>query len=221
VAVLMFGGRGREGEGALMSQSPSVPPVAPAAEAVAGRVPAGSEADSSAWFLREVHPHGAPLRAWLRGAFPTVSDVDDVVQESFLRIWKRQAIRPIASAKAFLFQIARRLAVDDLRKKRVRRTDLLGDWAGVNVIEEGRSPVERLSYDEKVDLFAAALAELPPRCREVFVLRKFQGVPQKEIAARLGISERTVESQITRAMKLLEDNLRARGIDGFCHDEKS
>jgi RNA polymerase sigma factor (sigma-70 family) len=66
---------------------------------------------------------------------------------------------------------------------------------------------------------ADALADLPARCREVFVLRKFKGMPQAEIAMLLGISERTVESQVTRGMKLMEKLLRERGLEGFEPDE--
>jgi DNA-directed RNA polymerase specialized sigma24 family protein len=72
-------------------------------------------AGQTRWFTEEVHPHDASLKAYLRGSFPSVRDVDDVVQESYLRIWKARAIHPISSARAFLFRIARHLALDTLR----------------------------------------------------------------------------------------------------------
>jgi RNA polymerase sigma factor (sigma-70 family) len=60
---------------------------------------------------------------------------------------------------------------------------------------------------------------LPDRCREIFILRKLKQVPQKEIASRLGISERTVESQVTRGMKLCEAFFRHRRVHSFTrHD---
>ena len=52
--------------------------------------------------------HDDHLKAYLRTSFPTVRDVDDIVQESYLRIWRRQSIQPVRTAKAFLFTIARR-----------------------------------------------------------------------------------------------------------------
>lgn len=196
----------------------------PAPTCVAGTTrPDSSDASGEAlvrWFNSEVHPHENTLRGWLRGRYPGVRDLDDVVQESFLRIWKARLARPIASTKTFLFQVARNLVVDKVRRERVAKTDSLGDLSVLTVTEDRPDPAELLSYHEKVSLVADALASLPTRCREVFVLRKFKGIPQIEIALRLGISERTVESQITRGMKLMGKYLRAHGVDGFKANEK-
>lgn len=74
--------------------------------------------DPVQWFNQEVHPHESQLKAYLRSQFPSVRDVDDVVQESFLKIWKARAGRPIESARAFLFRIAQRLAIDVVRRAR-------------------------------------------------------------------------------------------------------
>src|SRR5438876_12279709 len=60
----------------------------------------------SRWFAAEVHAHERSLRAYLRGAFPSVRDVDDVVQESYVRVWKARLAHPIQSARSFLFQVA-------------------------------------------------------------------------------------------------------------------
>lgn len=127
--------------------------------------------------------------------------------------------RPIASAKAFLFQVARNLAIDAARETRASPVDPLRDLTTVTVIEDGPSAADALCYQEKVSLVAAALTQLPARCREVFIARKFKQVPQREIAVKLGISERTVESQVTRGMKLMEAHLRKHGVNGFSRDE--
>jgi len=171
------------------------------------------------WFNEEVHPHEGTLRGYLRGRYPGVQDVDDVVQESFLRIWKARLARPIVSTKTFLFQIARHLVVDKVRRDRIARTESLEDLALPDVVDDRPDPAELLSYHEKVSLVADALAELPDRCREIFILRKFKDVPQREIAFKLRIAEATVESQVARGMKLMERHLRARGINGFLADE--
>jgi len=65
-----------------------------------------------------VHLHDSSLKAYLRGSFPSVRDIDDVVQESYLRVWKARASQPIKSAKGFLFTVARRLALDLIRRER-------------------------------------------------------------------------------------------------------
>ncbi len=203
-----------------MNASPTVPdsdslPVpAPAHGSDGGAV----AYEQTRWFRDEVHPHDAALRAYLRGSFPKVRDVEDVVQESYLRIWKARMVRPITSTKSFLFQIARHFAIDGVRRAQTARTESLGDLSVLPVLVEAPDALEALSHTEKVEFLVEALAGLPARCREIMILRKFQHVPQREIAARLGISERTVESQVTRGMKLIEERLRARGLRGFSTD---
>jgi RNA polymerase sigma-70 factor (ECF subfamily) len=168
------------------------------------------------WFSTEVQQHEPALRGYLRSAFPTL-EVDDVVQESYLRIWRARLARPIRSTKAFLFQIARHLAVDGLRRN---STPLIAsrDLAALAVIDDKPDAAEQLDYHERVAVLSDALAALPDRCREVVYLRKFRGLHQKEVAAQLGISVRTVESQFARGMRLCEAHLRRRGITGFSRD---
>ncbi len=172
------------------------------------------------WFAAEVQPHEGALRGYLRSSFPSVRDVDDVVQESFLRIWRARAAQPIQSAKAFLFQVARRLAVDTVRRDRL---DFVGDvreFAGSSVYEEAPCAAEAASTLERVRLLTDAVEALPARCRQVFVMRKLHGLSQRETAARLGLSERTVEVQVARGMKRCGEYLRQRGVAGF-HDHET
>lgn len=169
----------------------------------------------SKWFTEEVHPHGAQLRSYLRGAFPSVHDVDDVVQESYLRIWRARAAQPIGSVKSFLFQIARHLAIDLVRRRQVSPIEPVGDLARLPVIEERADVIESVSAHDKVRLLVEALATLPPRCREVVMLRKLKGLSQKEAAARLQIAEKTVDEHLARGVKRLEDYFRRRGISGL------
>jgi len=65
------------------------------------------DASRARWFEEQVQPQGAQLKSYLRGSFPSIEDVDDIVQESYLRIWKARAAQPIESARAFLFRVAR------------------------------------------------------------------------------------------------------------------
>lgn len=201
----------------------SIRPV-PAVVVFVSAPPSASQETPSAaharWFSEEVHAHESQLKAYLRSSFPAVRDVEDVVQESYLRTWNAKMARPILSAKAFLFQVARHLAIDAVRESKAAPIDRLRDLSTVTVIEDGPNAAEALSYQEKVSLVAAALAGLPARCREIFILRKFKQVPQRVIAAELRISERTVESQVTRGMKLMAVYLRKHGVDGFSTGEK-
>lgn len=167
------------------------------------------------WFEQEVHAHDGQLKSWLRGNFPAVRDVDDVVQESYLRLWRARATQPVRSAKAFLFKIARHVAYDLLRRHRTSPLDPLGDLAALHVIDERPDAAAALSAQEKLDLLADAVVALPTRCREIIILHKIKGLPQKEVARQLGLSERTVENQCLLALKRCEQYLRAHGLHGF------
>lgn len=74
--------------------------------------------EQSQWFANVVHAHDSQLKAYLRGVFRSVRHVDDVVRESYFRIWEARTVHPIESAKAFLFTIARRLALKQALKIR-------------------------------------------------------------------------------------------------------
>lgn len=165
------------------------------------------------WFASEVQPHEPILRSYLHGIFPAVRDVDDLVQESFLRIWKTHATRPIRSARAFLFQVARHLAVDLLRRNTISPIGCVTDLGASNVIDEKPDAAEVAVCQEELVLLARAIHALPSRCREIVVLRKIKCLPQKEIARMLGISEQTVQVQVLRGVKRIENFLRRRGVE--------
>ena len=188
----------------------STPPIAPDQASAAS--PPG---DTTRWFAQEVHPHGAQLKAYLRGSFPAVRDVDDVVQESYFRVWKARAVQPIQSAKAFLFTVARRLALDALRHERRSPVESVGDLARLDVLEDRPSVVELVSEREKIHLLGEAVGSLPGRCRKVIFLHKIKGLPQRDVATQLGLSEKIVEHEVTRGVKQCREFFRKSGIESF------
>jgi RNA polymerase sigma-70 factor (ECF subfamily) len=170
------------------------------------------DSEQARWFAQEVQPHDASLRSYLRWSFPTVRDVDDVVQESYLRIWRARMSRPIGATKSFLFQIARHLAVDFVRRERVSPLTRLPDAAVQTVLDDKPGAAETACTRDELALLAEALHSLPPRCREVMLLRQIEGVSQKEIATRLGLSELTVQTHVVHGLRKLEAFFRQRAI---------
>jgi RNA polymerase sigma-70 factor (ECF subfamily) len=168
--------------------------------------------DHTRWFAEEVHPHEAQLKAYLRGSYPSVRDVDDVVQESFLRIWRARAGQSIASARGLLYQIARHVALDFIRHERMSPISSVTDLAGLHAYDERPDAAETACTREEIALLADAIDALPARCRDVFLLRKIKRIPQKEIARMLKISEQTVQVQVQRGMKRCEKFLTQRGL---------
>ena len=120
----------------------SLPPTGPDHLAVS---------DSARWFSEEAQPHGPALKDYIRRAFPSLRDVDDVVQESYLRLWRRHAEEPIRSARAFLFSVAQRIAIDGLRRRRRSPIDSFASLAELNIADDTPAVPEQLGEDEKIE----------------------------------------------------------------------
>lgn len=171
-----------------------------------------SNSQLSRWFSEEVQPHEPMLRSYLRGVFPSVRDVDDIVQESYLRVWRTRASQPIRCVRGFLFQVARRLALDTVRRDRISPIETGRDLAGLPVfIDEPDAAATAIQEELKRHLIEVVGA-LPNRYREIVIMRKFEEIPQKVVAARLGLSERTVENLLARGIVKVEAALIARGV---------
>lgn len=170
--------------------------------------------DQARWFSQEVQPHEQDLRAWLRRRFPDATDVDDVVQESYIRLLRARETTPVSCARAYLFATARNVALAIFRRPQIFSPNPVTDSATLRIVQEDADVAEQVSTRQEVALLLNAIDTLPARCREIFILRKLQGVPQREIAARLGLSEQTVQVQIGRGAKRCVDYLRRHGVTG-------
>jgi RNA polymerase sigma factor (sigma-70 family) len=178
-----------------------------------------SESESRTWFFEEVQPHEPALRAYLQRRFPRGVEVDDLVQESYLRLLQARQTTRIDSAKAYLFTTARNLALAIFRRPKIFAPIELTESLASRIVEEGPDVVEQVSTQQETALLLDAIDALPGRCREVFILRKLRGLPQKAIAARLGLSEQTVQVHIGRGTRKCAEFLRRRGVIGrFCRE---
>ncbi|MFT4251788.1 MAG: sigma factor, partial [Caulobacter sp.] len=97
-----------------------------------------------AWIGREILPHEADLRAWLRRAFAAAGDVDDIVQETYCRLAGLSAVEHIGEPRAYFFQAARSVALEQLRRARVVRIDTAAEIDALNVELDEPSP-ERIA----------------------------------------------------------------------------
>lgn len=170
-------------------------------------------ADQSRWFAEEVRPHEPALRAWLRSRYPSLSDVDDIVQESYLRLLRARQAGPIDSAKAYLFGIARHVALGVFRKNRNSFNIAVNSFADSDTLEASGDVVEAVSIRQESALAVDAIKSLPDRCREIVTLRTLHHFSYQEIALRLGLSEDTVRVQMARGIKKCALYLRERGVN--------
>lgn len=165
------------------------------------------------WFMAEVHPHEGLLKRWLRRRFPTLlHDIDDIVNDAHVRLWKRIARRPIQFPRSFLFVTARNVAINRVNKASSAPFTSVGELDSLEVLAESSNGADLTCRQEEIELLMQAIEQLSPRTREVYMLRQLERLPHKEIASRLGISTNTVEIHISRANKCCEQFLRDHGV---------
>ena len=157
--------------------------------------------EQSRWFAEEVQPHEPALRSYLRATFPSLLDIDDLVQESYARLIRAKQAGRIDYVRAFLFTTARNAALDIFRRRQVVAIDAIGDLSELRVLVEAPDAAETMSKQQELELLAEAVRGLPERCRQVLTLRLLYALPQKKIAAQLGISEHTVKAQLAKGMR--------------------
>lgn len=166
--------------------------------------------DQTRWFTEEVQPHEPSLRAYLGRSLAARDDVDDVVQDTYVKLWRSQTTRRVTSPRAFLFTIARNVALDLRRRRAVFAAQPITETTPMAVLEDSPGVVDLVSRRQELALLAEAIRALPQRCQHVFLLRKIQGISQREIAARLGISENTVETLVAKGARRCADYVRER-----------
>jgi RNA polymerase sigma factor (sigma-70 family) len=166
--------------------------------------------DLDDWFIREVLPVEGALMRYLRHNWRDAAEWADLRQEVYARVYEAARAGLPERTAPFVLATARNLLIDRARRSQVVSIEAYAELADLAVDEltperhaDGRAALQQL---------VAALDDLPPRCREVVVLRKVDGLTQREVATRMGITEDTVEKQIAKGMRGLADALFANGI---------
>lgn len=172
-----------------------------------------ADPETARWFTAQVQPHEAMLRAWLAQGFGSRLAVDDVVQEAYIRVLRARETGELQAPKAFLFAIARNLAIGQLRRHAVSRTDSLVETDLANVLDDCASIPEAVAREQERALLTEAIQSLPERCRQVMTLRIVYGLTQRVIAAKLAISDRTVAAQLAIGTKKCTDFMQRRLAD--------
>ncbi|MEM9160422.1 MAG: RNA polymerase sigma factor [Verrucomicrobiota bacterium] len=165
----------------------------------------------SEWFEAEVKPHEPALRGFLRNQFVDLSDIDDVLQETYKRILRMRETQTINSPKSLLFTIAKNESIDLFRKKRRSRVIPVAELEGLDVIDD-TDTCEEVSRIDEAAIMLEAVRSLPERCQLIFKLRKFDQLSHKEIAERLDITIHTVESQLTKGLRRCRAYFKKRGL---------
>jgi RNA polymerase sigma factor (sigma-70 family) len=128
-------------------------------------------------------------------------DAADLVQDSFLRLLERDAVALMREPRAYLFGIAANLVTDRWRALQRRNRVEIEDQDAAAIADPRPDPASCCALGREAAALLAALEELPPACRDAFVLNRLEGLGHAEIARRMGVSSKTVQRHIARALE--------------------
>lgn len=152
------------------------------------------------------------LRRFVLQRTGSPSLAEDVIQETWIRASTTGVAMP-DNPRAYLYRIAANLAVDHQRRNGARDRKSADEFLADQVASADPPPDTIVSGRQEFGILSEAIQELPDKCRRVFLLYRGQGLTMRQIAARLSISEKTVEKHIARAMVHCRKRLRAAGRD--------
>lgn len=153
------------------------------------------------WVGREILPHERDLRAWLRRR--VAGDVEDVVQECYCRLAQITDVTAISNGRAYLFTMAGNIVKRQHRGARIVPIGVAIDDVHQQIESESPDPERTVIARDELRRVQAALATLSDRARRIFLLRRIEGMPQKEIARTLGVSEAVVENEASRSLRAI------------------
>ncbi|NIB39587.1 RNA polymerase sigma factor [Pseudomaricurvus alkylphenolicus] len=152
------------------------------------------------------------IKRFLQSNLRSNEDAEDLTQETFLRFQKHRDSVDMAQSKNFLFTIARNLMIDRIRHRKVSEVD---PEAEVDDMMDPVSSVERqVSGQQEYDALCAAIENLPPKCRRVFILRKFYHFSHKEIAEKLDLSVSTIEKHLVAGLARCQAHMKKHRQSG-------
>lgn len=155
------------------------------------------------------HEYSKRLYRFAFGYLKSEAEAEELVQEVFTIVWSRRAdLKEELSFKSFLFTISFNI----IRKHFRSRAHLSDYLTSGNIVEADTQTSGMISYNSLYQYIISLVDRMPAKRKEIFIKSRFEGQSIKEISEELGISHKTVENQLTNALKYLRDNLKTEGL---------
>jgi len=163
------------------------------------------------WIEKNVLPYEPDIRAWLRTNRVHGLEIDDVIQEMYATIGSLETLEAIRDPKRYAFQVALSILIHYVRRSKIVSIIPAGNLADLNIASPEANPEQHALIRDDFREIADAIDSLPTRTREVLLMRRVQGLSQRETANRLSIAEKTVEKHLARAGVMLMDRFGRGG----------
>ncbi|MEJ1977957.1 MAG: RNA polymerase sigma factor [Acetobacteraceae bacterium] len=152
--------------------------------------------------------HRREVQTYLAGRLRDQEVAADLTQDTFLRFAEQGASAAVVHDRSYLYRTAHNLAIDHARRAGRHRTDVTPHDELADIAEDRPGPEEIAGARERLDFLRAAIQELPERTRQVFVLHRIEELTYGEVAARLGISESSVQKHLAKALQHVMQRLK-------------
>lgn len=181
----------------------------------------GDFGERANWLARNVLPHEALVRSRVGPYCSHDISIDDVIQEMYARILSVPSLRDIRHPRQYAVLTAKSIVIDHLRRSRIVPIKACGNLELFGAVSLEPNSEERLEFKEEIKRVVSVLAQLPPDCRETLILRRVEGLSQKEVARRLNVSEKMVEKHMARGARALAALLGRGGKSSSCSSNAS
>ena len=159
------------------------------------------------WLAANILPLEPQMRGWLKRVSPAGIEIDDLIQEAYAKLSTLASVSEIEHPKAYLYQVVKSLMTDEHRREKIVSIESVAEISDLSPQDETGSPERILSGHQDLQRLFRAVAALPAPARAVFVLKKFEDLSQKDIAARLNITENMVEKRMSQALRAIADDI--------------
>jgi RNA polymerase sigma-70 factor (ECF subfamily) len=153
--------------------------------------------------------HYAALCRYAVGIIGDSEQSEDIVQHSFVKMWNKRADMDLSrSLKSYLYTSVRNACINYIRDQKKFRSEFLDiEIYASDAVSAFTDGLERVQAGELQEKIQKALAALPDKSREVFVMSRIEQMKYREIAEKLGVKQKTVEAHMSRALKILREEL--------------
>lgn len=155
------------------------------------------------WLAKNVLPHERSIRAWLSHRRVQELDIDDIIQEMYAKIGSIKDLEQIHTPKSYAYQVAHSILLSHARRSQIVTIVSEGNLEDLGIASGEASPEDVLAFKDEIKAVWSVIDAFPPRTREVFRMRRIEGLSQKEAAERLNVSEKAIEKHMTNAVYLL------------------
>lgn len=171
------------------------------------------------WVAKELLPHEPALRSWLARRVRPPLEMDDIVQETYAVFGGMESVAHIRAPRSYMFQTAHSVFLMQVRRTNVIPFESLSDAEDLVAVCDRPSPEAEAISRHELRRVQAMIAALPARQREAFSLFKIDGLSQREVAARMDLSQSTVEKHLSKAVAALMSALGHGGNAEECASE--